>query len=50
MRKIYEQEINKNITEDPIILNTLKVKSPYICPNCEERNYAYISKKKNKKE
>lgn len=40
---------NSTIVEDPIILHTLKVKSPYICPNCGERHYAYISKKRKQK-
>lgn len=33
-----------------IILNTLKMDSPYVCPNCGERHYAYISKKRKQKE
>lgn len=40
---------NSTIVEKPIILNTLKVKSPHICPNCGERHYAYISKKRKQK-
>lgn len=28
-----------------IILNTLKMESPYVCPKCGENHYAYISKK-----
>ena len=32
---------NKNTS---IILNTLKIESPYVCPKCDERHYAYISK------
>lgn len=35
----------KNNKSVSIVLNTLKIKSPYICPNCGEKHYAYISKK-----
>lgn len=35
----------KNNKSASIVLNTLKIKSPYICPNCGENHYAYISKK-----
>lgn len=41
---------NRNkIQNDSIILSTLKIKSPYICPNCGEKHYAYISKKRKYK-
>lgn len=26
------------------------MESSYVCPNCDERHYAYVSKKENKKE
>lgn len=31
----------KTITDNPIILNTLKVKSSYVCPNCGEEHHTY---------
>lgn len=36
---------NKTKRHESIILNTLKIESPYICPNCGEKHYVYISKK-----
>lgn len=40
---------NKTVVEEPIILNTLKVKSPYICPKCGEIHYIYVFKSGKKK-
>lgn len=40
---------NKIGKKESIILNTLKIKSPYICPNCGEKHYAYVSKKGKQK-
>lgn len=40
---------NKTSTSNPITLNTLKLQSPYVCPNCGEDHYAYISKKGKQK-
>ncbi len=39
----------KNNKSASIVLNTLKIKSPYISPNCGENHYAYISKKGKQK-
>lgn len=40
---------DQTTANQPIILNTLKEKSLYICPNCGETHYTYVSKKGKQK-
>lgn len=39
---------DQTTTNQPIILNTLKEKSSYICPNCGEKYCTYVSEKGRK--
>lgn len=41
--------MSKKNTSESITINTLKIKSPYICPNCGEKYYTYVSKKGKQK-
>lgn len=40
---------DKTVVNQPIILNTLKEKSSYICPNCGEKYCTYVFKKRKQK-